>query len=146
MAQSQLTGPRQAATLVAMEPTGRAPARASGAKEPTLHEQIGHARCEVEQLQDRLAELQASRDELRRQCRVVDEEVTDLQNVLEDKLGHWCELDDLSQRHEVMGNFLAKIEAVQQSTTFRITRAALRVVHRGWWLVTLRWLRRGAAS
>lgn len=119
--------------------------------ERDLHEEVGYARCQMDDAKAKLREVEACRDELvkRRgelmhQIEVVEAEVASLRRRLLDRLGSWCALDELDQRASV--DLIRRIDAVRSSSTYRITAGMLRVVNVLHRVVTLQWLRGSKTS
>ena len=122
------------------------------AAERELHEQVGYVRCQLDAVRARLAELQRRKDqlehhlqhELEPQLEVVQSEVDARRKEIEERLGEWCALDELDQRHMLSAALIKRVDAIRTSSTYRITAALLLVVNKARRIVTLSWLRRRA--
>jgi len=121
-----------------------------GGMERDLHEEVGYARCQLDQAVAKLRETEQRRDELAgrctelaRQIEVVDAEVAALRRRLLDRLGAWCSLDELDQR--ASSDVIRRIDAVRGSSTYRITAGVLHLLNKVRRFVTLQWLRGGSS-
>lgn len=91
------------------------------------HERIGYARCEADQAEKALTDLQKKRDSLTRQIDAVEAENRNLERELLQKLGTWRKLDDATQR---VDDVLPQLKAVTGSLTYRGVAKVLGVVNR----------------
>lgn len=91
------------------------------------HERIGYGRCEADQADKTLAELQKKRDLLARQIDAVEAENRNLERELLHKLGTWRKLDDATQR---VDDVLPQLKAVTGSLTYRGVAKLLGAVNR----------------
>ena len=97
------------------------------ATERDLFERIGYSRCEVEQAERVLSQLQGKHQEMTRQIQVVEAENACIERELLRKLDTWKGRDEALQRVE---DVLPQLKAVTGSLTYRAVHALLRSVNR----------------